>query len=647
VPSTARLLTTLVGHMSSITDLHYSYAGDRIVTASQKDGNARIWSFGDGSRSRVSQGGHLRNRFLDPKQIVLRLSNVNVTGAGSAQVRPSRRRGGSSTNNATTSVTCDVAVWTSDDTKIITSQSCPAKSNSQDIVPGSQLILVWDSWSGNCLLAIKQAHSQQCPVVISHPLEPSIMCSAGADGVAKVWDLENGRCLFYHKNVVDMGPIAQNNERGRESGYLDGAFDPHGHHLLLTDDNGRITIFDCLKGPSDILQQNQPAWMTEQYFANDYYELFYNTNGYCVERGSEQPPHLAPRAARCNHAGSAWSDDVSETFRMIKGPSPLSEISSASERTMLRAKMQAHLPGNDYQRRAVVMMDFDPDRTVQVTGAATMVATLQNTIVTSLDTELVENGATGRTRTTSSGRSLSSNYRWRDYDDLIHEEGLNDAGDIDVGDEEFVPRGVADDDDDPSDGLLSESEFLSDDGRRSVSRRSTRNRGATNARSQRANRRDNERARTEVREAPQYQPTRTSARRLTRTNDEESDDDEGFIEEVLSTNNAPTGPFADDYNVDGHLFKLASLSARVNRAWLLRTESSSSYKGRKVYSPQVGDSVVYIPRAHADTIREFPTLKAPWKNWPSGTSWPIVRCRVVNVRYRFPYKDYFRRTAET
>jgi hypothetical protein len=220
-----------------------------------------------------------------------------------------------------------------------------------------------------------------------------------------------------------------------------------------------------------------------------------------------------------------------------------------------------------------------------------------------------------------------------------------------VGDEEFVPRGMAEDDDNLSDAVLSDSEFQMGDDSRSSNQRAYRTRDGGNERLRRANRRDNERARVEDRNASSLLQARSSRRRARAkdadSDDEDSDEDDGLVEQVLSTNNAPSGPFADDYNVDGHLFKLGSATARVNRDWLLRSESSSSYKGRKVYSPQVGDSVVYIPRAHAATIREFPTFKAPWKDWPSGTSWPIVRCRVVNVRYRFPFKDYFRRTGET
>jgi hypothetical protein len=169
------------------------------------------------------------------------------------------------------------------------------------------------------------------------------------------------------------------------------------------------------------------------------------------------------------------------------------------------------------------------------------------------------------------------------------------------------------------------------------------------ARSQRVTRRNRDREestrrRRDRRVEAELQPTRVSSRRVESrlaTAEESEEDDSGFVEECLSTNNTPSGPFVHDYTVDGHLFKLTNSRTQVNREWLLRSESLSSYSGRKNYAPQVGDSVVYIPKAHAATIREFPTLHAPWKNWPSGTRWPIVRCRVVNVRYRFPYKDYF------
>jgi hypothetical protein len=111
--------------------------------------------------------------------------------------------------------------------------------------------------------------------------------------------------------------------------------------------------------------------------------------------------------------------------------------------------------------------------------------------------------------------------------------------------------------------------------------------------------------------------------------------------EYLSTNNHPTGPFVADYNA--HFFKMnSSVSAgRVKRDWVHRTESTSSYEGRKKYTPQIGDSVVYIPRAHFETISEFPNLETPWQSWPEGAAWPVVECCVRNIRYRFPFKDFW------
>ena len=118
----------------------------------------------------------------------------------------------------------------------------------------------------------------------------------------------------------------------------------------------------------------------------------------------------------------------------------------------------------------------------------------------------------------------------------------------------------------------------------------------------------------------------------------------------MSSNITPSGPYVRDYEDGmgggGHPWRLKNRSdaRRVHRQWVRRTESETSYHGNKAYTPQCGDSVVYIPRAHYETLKEFPSFSPPWQNWPSGTDWPIVRCFVRGVRYRFPYEVYFRTT---
>ena len=140
---------------------------------------------------------------------------------------------------------------------------------------------------------------------------------------------------------------------------------------------------------------------------------------------------------------------------------------------------------------------------------------------------------------------------------------------------------------------------------------------------------------------------RARARRRAQRNDTdflEIGSDDEMIAQFVSSNRTPAGPYVRDYTLNGHYWRLKSASEvnRVRRKWLSREESDSSYFGRNVYLPQMGDSIVYIPRAHFETIKECPSLSPPWQNWPVGAVWPVVRCFVRGIRFRFPYEDYFR-----
>lgn len=691
VPSTSRLLATLAGHVNGITDLHYSNAGDRILTASQRDGVARVWSWGSESDDHAApsnacvtdSGG---KKFSDLKQILIRLTNPTVAvGLSDAGTRSSRRRGGTSSSSGVSNPFCDVAVWTSDDSKIVTSQCCMVQPACNSIVPGSHFLLIWDSHTGQCLMGISEAHAETCSVLVPHPTNSSILCSAGADGRVNLWDLDSGKCVLSHQNTVDYGPVEPLSDRGKKSGYLDGSFSADGLWLVLTDDNGRITVFDSLasslnegneKIRANAAWQNTnerncvPFWMKEQYFANDYYELYYDISGYCIERGSQQPPYLAPRAARCSHSGSPYLENISRALQNLVGPLPLPEQDCRWQResTRSKAKILRRIGGSLFQnaqeKRAVVMGEFDSDRTVLIKGrngelsdpnAPTQDQAAVRT-ASSRPTPVQTNGSrSGSQRNVSStGRPLSSNYRWRDYDDILREEDAR-GEDGDTDDEEFVERerggrmAAYDSNDDSSrdslDAELYEEDSLSE---RHVNRRT--NRASTSrresARSRRVHRRTRNRDNAVAYEhRSRSQPTRVSARQLLReTNTGHYDDpgsDEDIFEEVLSTNNTPSGPHVEDYTVVGHYFRMPD-RAVVKRKWLRRLESRSSYNGTKLYAPQVGDSVVYIPRAHYDTIQRFPTLKAPWKSWPNNSAWPVVRCRISDIRYRFPYESFYR-----
>ncbi len=646
-------MAVLTGHVNSITDLHYSNCGDRLLSASQKDGVTRVWSWTESS----AEGGEIT--IENVKQILLQTKKPETMVSNGA---PGRRRAGA-TNNAS----CDVAVWTTDDARIVTSQCCHVTEGKPEIVEGSQYLLVWDSLNGQCLMGISNAHNAQVPVVIPHPLIPTLLCSAGGDGIAKLWDLEKGECIHLHENkILDIGPAPDTNEQQqrKNSGYLDGSFSPDGLTLVLTDDSGRFTLFAIADGSStgsgsdssrlrrsSSSDQSIASWMKEQYFANDYYELYFDTNGYCVERGSGQPPHLAPRSARCSFTGSAWAEEVNDTFSRLAGPVPLPEDACRRNRNEIRYRGFLSESGSRPENnRANLVSYFDPLRTVLIDGdtfsviSASDLPSPNGRARHSTSTAGRSNQSQSRTRTGSpNGRSLSSNYRWVGYEDIIAEEAAREEEE-DAADDEYAPppsRSSLQDEDLSDDISMTESSDDEDGTRittRSSRARSTRTRRRRRTRDQALSFEERERSR----------PTRVSARQMNRSQPEhyeaESDSD-GYVDEFLSTNNTPSGPHVEDYTVAGHYFRLPD-SGRVKRQWLLRTENKTSHMGIKNYAPQVGDSVVYIPRAHYETIKIFPTLDAPWKHFEQGTRWPVVRCTVKDIRYRFPYEQYYRSQSE-
>ncbi|KAL3944011.1 MAG: hypothetical protein SGBAC_001921 [Bacillariaceae sp.] len=618
-------LLQLMGHVSAITDLAYSHGGERILSASQKEGVIRIWSLGE----KIAElDGQSCSRSDDARipHIVLRLSNP---GSSSDTSGSSRRRPGQSSQRKSSRVSCDAAVWSHDDSKVLTSQSVLVKQNGTEVQPGSQYLFLWDSLTGQCLIGVSGAHSMQCPVVIPHPADASLVCTAGADGEAKVWDWESGKCLFTHTNKVAFGPSVDPADRNKVAGYLDGSFSPDGTTVVLTDDDGRITILDC----STTMGRNTSSWMREQYFANDYYELVYDRTGYCIERGSERPPHLAPRGVRCTHSGTPHADEINETYGRgcLVGPTPLSEKCCRLRRNQIRGKSSSSnrqvIPESQSGFGVAIrrgMREFDAKSTIIIRGSCHVETS--DPVAQPIQTNERQSSSPSEnvSSNTNSQRSLSNNFQWRDYEDMIHDQGDED---IDSEDEEFEPtsrgRRLNDDgensDDDEFDDEMYDVEDEVDSSRRNSRRR--RSQGHSEAREERRSR-------------------RRSRRQDSQFVDIGSDDEE--IAEFMSTNNTPSGDYVRDFNIAGHFWRLTG-NRFVERSWLQRYESDTSYKGLKTYTPQLGDSVVYIPRAHYESIKDFPSLSPPWQRWPEGAVWPIVRCRIRGMRYRFPYIDYYRR----
>jgi len=122
--------------------------------------------------------------------------------------------------------------------------------------------------------------------------------------------------------------------------------------------------------------------------------------------------------------------------------------------------------------------------------------------------------------------------------------------------------------------------------------------------------------------------------------------------------------FKNDYSASGHFWRMprsGSASSTNNnstileRKWLCITESKSGLQCQKSYAPQVGYSVIYIPRVHCEVLSSFQETSPnglPWHQFPDnanslnahsgGYYWPFVKCTVENIRYRFPYETYYK-----
>mmetsp|Transcript_45051 Transcript_45051/g.109545 ORF Transcript_45051/g.109545 Transcript_45051/m.109545 type:complete len:2276 (-) Transcript_45051:82-6909(-) len=606
-------LLKLMGHLNAIADLSYSNAGDRILSASERDGVVRLWNVG------VAPATDAASYFKDLRvtQTVIKLTNPASDNASDMTQRGRRRPMGSSKTSAS-KVYCNCAVWTHDDSKVITSQSILKKETKDDIQPGSQYLFLWDSMTGVCLMGISGAHEMQCSVVIPHPYDSSIVCTGGGDGKLHIWDWEHGKCIFTHENKA-MYP---DGELG-DGGYLDGSFSPDGTSIVLADDAGQVSIFDVTgkhQSPSNVA----PTWMREQYFADDYYEVEYDLVGHCFDKRSGKPPHLSPKAARCNFGGSAYSEEINDTFRGMPGPSPLSEDVCRWNRDSIRKKhtslREASRFSNLNEKVRVGVRGYDSRSTILIKGEGFVEVNGSKT------KKVQSENSRSAAVPSQANRRESQNYRYLDYQDLLQREGEEEEQESE--DEDFEPtaprgrsprsRSRSQEDEDMMDEDDDDDDFI--DGTDNRSRRRSRNEQVSNQRRERAERR---------------------ARRHPGDFVEIDSDDEPV--QYCSTNTNPNGAYLRDITSSGHFWRIRQADVlKIHRKWLHRSESDSSYNGKKIYVPQVGDSVVYIPRAHLETIDDFPSFVPPWQNWPQEAEWPVVRCFVRGCRYRFPFSDYFR-----
>ena len=313
---------------------------------------------------------------------------------------------------------------------------------------------------------------------------------------------------------------------------------------------------------------------------------------------------------------------------MISGPIPVREAEIRSNRDEIRLK--------SFEIRkstGILIQNVQNTPTlIEAYPAASSCLTHRENRTPKLPDQVRNRSAT-QTRTESleysgssqQNRPLSSRYRWIDFD--VQE---------DIGSDE----GESDNDDYNPNFPSHENELNSPNS----PRQRRRNNSSNSARTRRRNNRSATH-RNEQRELIEnIEPTRVSSRQAARrpiTQDYYDDDLDEICEQMLSSNTTPSGEYEMDYEGGlGHIFKLTS--DKIQREWVMQQSCIEGYTGLKAYIPQVGDSIVYIPGAHLDTIKAYPMCTtsdtgSPWESWP--TKWPLVQCDVTNIRYRFPYAN--------
>jgi hypothetical protein len=131
------------------------------------------------------------------------------------------------------------------------------------------------------------------------------------------------------------------------------------------------------------------------------------------------------------------------------------------------------------------------------------------------------------------------------------------------------------------------------------------------------------------------EPSRTSVRQSTRRSNTQQYNDEDLdgsvIEEMSSANTTSEGESIKDYIDHEHLFKIP-FGGELKRKWASQNDYIEGYIGCKTHSSHACDSVVYILKAHSDTLKDFPICNnsstgAPWKSWQKKAigQWSNVR----------------------
>ena len=162
---------------------------------------------------------------------------------------------------------------------------------------------MWDSYTGR-LVRTLEGHEQVVYIVQFHPLNPTILFTAGYDGKCIFWDLESGAHMrtFYvneseddETNELPAGSAPSQESIGvKRASICDGQFSSDGMSFVVSDLSGGITVFGV-----DSVERTISA-PCEQFFANEQMPIRRDERNRVIHETSGRLLHLEPKGLLCN-----------------------------------------------------------------------------------------------------------------------------------------------------------------------------------------------------------------------------------------------------------------------------------------------------------------------------------------------------------
>lgn len=357
------------GSCSAVTDVKFSNNGDRVVTGWSAEGLMRIWTFNRSFNKYEYISIQLHDNTMstsDPTHSTTFVADNSPnlrSSPGNTILYQSRRMNKNKTSEDSTAMLLKKKSqlynvnWTCDDRYIVTLESAGAivamaknlnknKDGKYGATPtatavnsvsteggacmhdeGSQF-KVFNSNSGQLLKQVWFSFART-DVLAVHPKDPNMLCTAGMDGVLRVWDIrriaevssevpqltDNVEHLtvpqkplyeYVRRCPAGVGTIPENTPIR----VVDVIYSPDCTHIACTDFIGRISLFGMKMQDS---ASYHCALYTEQYFSNDYSDLVLDENSWAIDVQTQLPvDRVMSNRYLCRLDGSAYSTQPSD-----------------------------------------------------------------------------------------------------------------------------------------------------------------------------------------------------------------------------------------------------------------------------------------------------------------------------------------------